>query len=192
MAASSWRRTELYVRERQSFWFVCYSHQEDNARNSGTLVSGNLESHEVSNRPWSKVYRRSHFFTILRLAISSRWTWNPLWSWNFPFTNRKNNNKLVGIYNNLINRKFIHVLKALWLVRFCKRQQKYPRHLPLTNPRKKTLQKSRIDNQKDIKNFFSSKSKPKLHLEETTVIEIANNRITLSLVFMPISVFSNT
>ena len=65
---------------------------------------------------------------------------------------------------------------------FCKRRQTYPCHLTLTNPRKKTLEKNRIDNQKDIRNFFSAKSKPDLHLEETTVIEIVNNRITLSLV----------
>ena len=65
---------------------------------------------------------------------------------------------------------------------FCKRRQKYPWHLTLTNPRKKTLEKNRIDNQKDIRNFFSAKSKPDLHLEETIVIEIVNNRIPLSLV----------
>ena len=35
----------------------------------------------------------------------------------------------------------------------------------------KKLEKIRIDNQKDIRNFFSAKSKPDLHLEETTVIE---------------------
>ena len=36
----------------------------------------------------------------------------------------------------------------------------------------KKLEKIRIDNQKDIRNFFSAKSKPDLHLKETTVIEI--------------------
>ena len=46
---------------------------------------------------------------------------------------------------------------------------------PLTSnkPKKKsTLEKNRIYNQKDIRIFFSAKSQPDLHLEETTVIEI--------------------
>ena len=57
----------------------------------------------------------------------------------------------------LSNRKFIPVLKALWLVHICKRQQKYPRHLPLTNPRKKTLEKKHW-RKIGIRNFFSAKS----------------------------------
>ena len=36
----------------------------------------------------------------------------------------------------------------------------------------KKLDKNRIDNQKEIRNFFSAKSKPHLHLEKTTAIEI--------------------
>ena len=36
----------------------------------------------------------------------------------------------------------------------------------------KKMERNKIDNQKDITNFFSAKSKPDLHLEETTVIEI--------------------
>ena len=182
MAASSWRRTRLYARERQSFSFICYSHQEDNGRNSKTLANGKFESHEVSNGPWSKVYCRSHFLTILFLAISSRWTWNSLWSGNLPATKPPKITSLSESTITLSNRKFIPVLKALWLVHFCKRQQRCPRHLPLKNSRKKTLEKNKIDNQKDIRNFFSAKGKPDLHLEETTVIEIVNSRITLSLV----------
>ena len=38
--------------------------------------------------------------------------------------------------------------------------------------KKKKLEKNRIDNQRDIRNFFSAKSKADLHLEETTVTEI--------------------
>ena len=39
----------------------------------GHLPMENLKVN-VSNGPWSKVYRCSHFFTILCLAISSKWT----------------------------------------------------------------------------------------------------------------------
>ena len=38
--------------------------------------------------------------------------------------------------------------------------------------KKNKLEKNRIDNQRDIRNFFSAKSKADLHLEETTVTEI--------------------
>ena len=89
LTASSWRRTGLYALERQSFWFICYGQEEDNGRNSRTLATEKFESHEASNGTWSKLYRCSHFFTILCLAISSRWTWNLLWSWNLPATNPK-------------------------------------------------------------------------------------------------------
>ena len=172
MAASSWRRTGLYARERQFFWFICYSHPEDNGRKSRTLANGKFESHEVSNGPCSKVYRHSHFFKILCLAISSRRTWNPLWSWNLPATNLKKPS-LSECTITLSNCKFIPVLKALWLVHICKRQQKYPRHLPLTNPRKKTLEKKNW-RKIGIRNFFSAKSKPNLHLEETAAIKIVS------------------
>ena len=37
--------------------------------------------------------------------------------------------------------------------------------------REKKLEKNMIGNQKDIRNFFSAKGKPDLHLEETTLIE---------------------
>ena len=46
----------------------------------------------------------------------------------------------------------------------------------------KKLEKNRIGNQKGIRNFFSAKSKPDLHLEETNVIEIVENRLARSLV----------
>ena len=36
----------------------------------------------------------------------------------------------------------------------------------------KKMDKNRIDNQKDIRNFFNARNKPDLHLEETTVIEM--------------------
>ena len=36
----------------------------------------------------------------------------------------------------------------------------------------KKMERNKTDNQKDITNFFSAKSKPDLYLEETTVIEI--------------------
>ena len=105
----------------------------------GHLPMENLKVN-VSNGPWSKVYRCSHFFTILCLAISSKWTWNPLKSWSLPATNPKNNELVIELVI-LSNCKFIPAFKVLWLVHFSKCQQKYPHHLLLTNPRKKTSEK---------------------------------------------------
>ena len=105
----------------------------------GHLPMENLKVN-VSNGPWSKVYRCSHFFTILCLAISSKWTWNPLKSWSLPATNPKNNELVIELVI-LSNCKFIPAFKVLWLVHFSKRRQKYPHHLLLTNPRKKTSEK---------------------------------------------------
>ena len=122
MAASSWRRTGLYALERQSFWFICYGQEEDNGRNSRILATEKFESHEASNGSWSKVYRCSHFFKILRLAISSRWTWNLFWSWNLPVTNTKIN-ELVGIYNNLIEQQIFPRPESFMIGSLVQRQQ---------------------------------------------------------------------
>ena len=143
MVASSWRRTGLYTWDRQSFWFIYYSHQEDNVRNNRTLANGKFES-QCIYEPWSKVYRCSHFFTILCLAISSKWTWNPLKSWSLPATNPKNNELVIELVI-LSNCKFIPALKVLWLVHFSKRRQKYPHHLFANKSKKKDIREKKLE-----------------------------------------------
>ena len=65
--------------------------------------------------------------------------------------------------------------QALSMVRFCKRQKKYP-HLLSTNPRKKMVEKKSekikwTEKEKDVDNFFSAKRKlVDLHVEESVVI----------------------
>ena len=158
----------MYERDKQSFWFICYSHQEDNGRNSRTLANGKFENYEVSNGQ-CKVYRRSHFLTILHLAISSRWNGLeiPCEVWIYlPPTQKEN--ELVGIYDNLIQSQiylrpesFIigSFLQTLTEVSTALTANKFKKKDAGKKEKKKKLEKNRIDNQRDIRNFFSAKSK---------------------------------
>ena len=51
------------------------------------------------------------------------------------------NNELVGIYNNLIQPQNFPRPETFMIGLLVQRQQKYSRHLPLTNTRKKILEK---------------------------------------------------
>ena len=93
------------------------------------------------------------------------------------------NNELVGIYNNLIQPQIHPRPESFMIGSFLQTSTEVSTPLTSNKPKKKsTLEKNRIYNQKDIRIFFSARSQPDLHLEETTVIEIVNNRITFSLV----------
>ena len=85
--------------------------------------------------------------------------------------------ELVGIYNNFIQPQIYPRPESFMIGSFLQTSAKVS--TPLTankckkkNAGEKKLEKNRIDNQKDISKFFSAKSKPDLHLEETLAVEI--------------------
>ena len=84
-------------------------------------------------------------------------------------------------------KKIIPVVKALMIASFLQTSTELFTALTANKSNKKDagekkLEKNRTGNPKEIRNFFSAKSKPDLHLEETNVIEIVKNRLTRSLV----------
>ena len=85
-------------------------------------------------------------------------------------------NEFVGIYNNLIQQQIYSRPESFMIGSFLQTSTKVS--MPLTAKKskrkyagEKKLEKNRINNQKDNRNFFSAKIKPDLHLEETTRIE---------------------
>ena len=85
--------------------------------------------------------------------------------------------ELVGISNNFIQPQIYPRPESFMIGSFLQTSAKVSTPLTANKSKKKNagekkLEKNRIENQKDISKFFSAKSKPDLHLEETLAVEI--------------------